>query len=163
MASPANPSRNRRPFDSVSAANHPPSANSATADITNGRASRRSCFVSPGVTNRHSSYSSTGSAMAIPVATDTLNRIRNGSTTPVNTSLQPVGDLMTPSLHRFRYGLVIKSKIGWKNTQPIVAPTPTAISETMILERSSSRCSTIDIPWAGSRRRRVLGISFMAG
>ena len=102
MLSPAKLSRNRSPFDSVSAANHPPSANSATADITNGRASRRSCFVSPGVTNRHSSYSSTGRAMAIPVATDTLNRIRNGSTTPVNTSLQPVGDLMTPSLQRFR-------------------------------------------------------------
>ena len=50
-------------------------------------ASRRSVRVRPGVTNRHSSYSTTGSAMANPVNTDTLSRTMKGSMTDWTTSV----------------------------------------------------------------------------
>ena len=113
IVDPAKPSRNRRPLVSVMYANQPPRANSRSEDATNGRARRRSDLVSPGVTNLHSSYRTTGNAMASPENAAILNRIRNGSTTPPNTSLQCVGGCTVFGSWRrtLQYGWVISLKV----------------------------------------------------
>src|SRR5213596_2333845 len=87
LADPANPRRKFIPFGKVTRANHPPRANRAREDSTNGKEYLRSRFVRPGTMNIHSSYSTTGRAMGRPRNATTLIFTRKGWSGLENTSL----------------------------------------------------------------------------